>query len=712
MKSQLSDLGDMKGRLVDIPKSVLTQLDSQNEAKLQSMFSDLTSLHQLSGNRGDKFEASASSAIAQLVSDALASGRLDFKATNTTGLSNQTSALKAASLGYKSSMDSFEASMNAELNKATDALDSLGQNGGGGMGKEMAQIVAKQQQSLAEQGRQLIRAIYNQSSGGDNTIAQFLLTNPRVNVEKFIGSRLLNTSSFDSRFRQTLQAELTDLAAKRAQTIAGVSKFSQYLGSLKNTISGRINLDIGDAKKISDLSNFRDSSIKDVLGLAAELNATISSHFQQANESILNKTVNFYKQFQTASIVADSLVQGFSDYIDKIISYENATAYQREQMQASLIKSIQQHMSNPAIDVRSMNATEIDRINSLVKMAMDQSDQSAEGIKKRKAAAEALVNAVGLDAAQALDEKYQQLSSNAGALSQSIQASVDDVKSDRVSGLEGSKMGLDGVSGETQLFSMQASGLLDAQKQNANAIASKIDELLSGGSFLTNITADQLSAILKNVQGSDSLYRSQMSAYQDSNADSIATLGGVIESFANLVTDKLGITTDFLDMLTRNFTTVAKETDAKTLVPIKAIKRDLAKTKDRADFVNSTISQQVASNGPLGEALQERLNSLSKRNDDFTNSVNKQLNDFVATIHQMDSEIATSRESGMKKLRSALSQLLNQFRDQALQLQAKRVDQANGGSLLQETDNEIREDMEQRIHLVKQFIQQRNGNQR
>jgi hypothetical protein len=708
MNARLSALAAMKGRLVDIPGKALTQLDAQNEAKLQAAFSQLNGLRQLSGVKGDKFESDAKSAIASIVGKALGPGGslVVFQGTNFTNITTQTSNLNNASLAYKASVSAFEASMDAELNKASDAFDALSSassNSAGG-NKAIGQIVAHQQSVLADQGRSMVRDIYNMSSS-ENGIAKFLLANPKLNVDTFLGKRLLNTSSFDFRFGQTLQNLVQDLSGKRAQTSVGIDQFNKYLESLKGQINAKALTDIGDAKRLADLASFRDDAVNEITKLQLEMNATIASNFRKANESVTNKTYNFYKQFQTASIVADSLVQGFADYVDKMISFENATSFQRETSQAALIKSIQEHMANPILNTTGMNSSEIDRINKLVKMAMDTSDQSAEGIKKRKAAAEALVDAVGVDAANRLQAKYQQLAGNAHALSKSIQASADDMKGDRVAGLEGSKMGLDGVSAETQLFANRAGGLLDAQKQNAKAIASKIDELLSGGSFLTNITGQQLAAIMESVQNADGVYRSQLSAYQGSNGDSIATFGGVIESFANLVEQNLNMTTDFLDMMSKNYTALVKQTDALTLTPVNAIKQGLKKTKDVADNVNATLVQNLLSAGPIEDGLQERLDSLNKRNDDFRASINKQLNDMVATIHQKDGEIAASREDGMRKLRSSLSQLLNQFREQALEFQSQRVEQQ--GSLLElgESDAEIRKDMKNRIRLVRRLIQ-------
>jgi len=700
MEKQASELAGIEDKLIDVPKKALTKFDAENEIKIKAAFGDLNALRQLAGVRGDQFTTDANNMISDIVAKALASGQLNANPANLSRLASQAANLNNVTLSYKSSIDAFEATMEGEIAKAETAYRNLASSASAG--RQLGQIVAHQQRKLADEGRILVREIYNQTNANENRIAKFLVTSPRVNIDSFLAKPLLNTSAFDAKYALALQAELKDLSSKRAETQEGIKQFNQFLERLKTRIDGRLNTDIGDHENLAKLSAFRDEAVKEVQQLQQEMNATISRQFQTAQESISNKTYNFYKQFQTASIMADALVQGFSEYVDKMIAYENATEFQRQVTQGTLIKNIEQHMKNPVLN-STVNGSEIERINSLAKMARDSSDMSAEGSRKRKAATEALVNAVGVEAAAKLQQKYQQMAANADALSQSIQSSVDDLRSDRVSGLEGSKLGLEGVSMETQLFANRAGGVLDAQKQNAKLIAAKIDELMSGGSFLTNITAQELGAIMKNVQSSDGVYRSQLSAYQASNLDSVATFGGVIEAFANLVQRNLGMTTDFIDMMSKNYTALVKKTDAVTLTPVNSIKAELKKTKDKADSVNGTLVQQQLSVGPIEEALQERLDSLNKRTDEFGQSVNKQLNDFVASIHQMDGQIATSREEGMRRLRAAMSSLVNQFRDEALQLQAEKVEQQ--GSLIEiGTDAEIRSDMKNRIALVKRLV--------
>ena len=64
---------------------------------------------------------------------------------------------------------------------------------------------------------------------------------------------------------------------------------------------------------------------------------------------------------------------------------------------------------------------------------------------------------------------------------------------------------------------------------------------------------------------------------------------------------------------------------------------------------------------------------------------------------------------GMRKLRTALYDLTEGFKERALELQSERVSQ-NSGSLLElQSDYEIRHDMKARISLVKSLL---NGKQK
>ena len=393
---------------------------------------------------------------------------------------------------------------------------------------------------------------------------------------------------------------------------------------------------------------------------------------------------------------------GFSDYVAKMIDVEKMSAKQRQAAQDTLIQSIQAHVADAPVTLK--NATEIDRVNAMVKMAMDSSDTSAEGVRRRQAAADALVNEFGVDAAQKLQAKYAQLAGNAGALSKAIDASNEDMVSDRVAGLEGSKMGLEGVGDKTQIFSNQASDLVEVQKANARALAAKIDQLLSGNSFLTNVTGDELGAILKSVQDADALHANQLSQYKGSVGVQVATLGGVVEDFGNLVQDAIGRTTDFLNQLSANYTDLVERSDAVMNDPVNAVKTDLIHVRDQAETVNATLAQHVLSITPIEDGLQERIASLSQRQDEFAANVQKQLADYVATVHKMDGDVAVSRDDGMRKLRGALANLIDGFREQALQFQSAKVDKAQGSLLETRSEREIRRDMKSRIQLVKGLL--------
>ena len=697
---QTADVRDIAKRLTAGPQAALATLDKDNEGRLQSAFSQLNGVRQLAGSQGDKFEATATNFIAQMV--AKATGELPWDSPSTANLTMQTTALKNASASYTASIAAMETALNSDMSKIQEQYAAVA--GQTGADKQLGQIVAHSQAAVTDSARQLLRDIYNQTYS-PNAIARMVASNKRLDTQKYF-SQTLNTSRFDGRAK-VLASESAELTEKRAKTKQGVDEFGHFLESLKQRIQSKMPVDLRDAAQLDSMEHERDNAVSEVGELESNMNATIALDLRTANESIANKTENFYRQFQTASIVADSLVQGFADYVEKMLDFERATEKQREATQDSLIKSLRTHVADAPVKFK--DAKEIDRVNALVRAAMDSADESKEGQRKRKEAADALIAQYGQEAASKLMEKYKKMAANADALSASIEASREEMTGDRVAGVQGSQLGLDGISAQTQLFTTASADVIAAQKQNAAALANKIDELLSGGSFLTNITNDQLAAILMSVQNSDGVYQSQLSKYKQSTGSDVATLGGVVQSFGELVQSALNKTSNYLDALTKNYTALVKKTDAVTRDPVNALKLDLTKSRERAENVNATLRQHQLSIGPIEEGLEERIQSLGKRQDDFASEIRRQLDQMVTNIHKLDGDIAVSREEGMRKLRQALYDLNEGFKERALEMQSERVSR-NSASLLQlESDKEIKQDMTGRIRLVKSLLAGKNS---
>lgn len=680
-----------------LASEILPQIDKDAEAQIGSAFSQLNALRREGSSQGEVLTLHAEEAVNGMIQGA--TGQLiQNDGVNRADLSQGASGLKNATNAYRARMTRFEASMNADMDRIHTKFSDVSNSHDN---RQIGQIVAHSQSALSNVGRGLIREIYKQTDLDPNTVAKAIASNPRFNVPKFLG-HLLNHTAFDSRI-DVLSEELKELGSDRATTREGTEEFVNFAVFLQQQITKRLFNDVPEDPKFNETISLRDAAVKEVSDLKSEMNRTLMKNFRAATESITNKTSNFYRQFQTASIMADSLVAGFGDYISKMIDVEKVSEAQREAQQDGLINSIQSHLSGAPV-IKYKDAQEVERVNKLVKIAMDSSDKSTEGIKRRKEAADALVNQFGADVADTLKEKYAALSGNADALVASIEESKQGIVEDRVGGLEGSKMGLEGVNAKTKIFSNQASSLVEAQKTNAAALGAKIDELLKGNSFLTNITGQELETILQSVQNSDSLYASQMSGYKGSSSNQIATLGGVVESFATLVSTAIHETSDFLNELSKNYTSLIVRTDAITKKPVADVKDELVKTREQAENTNSTLQQHLLSIEPLEEGLQDRLASLNKQQDNFAADVHKQLNGFVSNIHKMDGEIATSRETGMRKLRSAFASLIDGFREKALDYQSKRVESTPSALIETQTDSEIKRDMRQRIQLVKHLL--------
>ena len=293
-------LDSMEDRLSSISNNALPQLDADNEDRIKSAFSDLNELRRQGASQGDSFHTQSEEIVSDMISKAAGDGSPDGGwSTNTTALTQQTSQLKNAASAYRSQMASFEASMNAQMKNISAKYDA---STGSGVSSEVGQIVAAAQGEVSAVGRDLIRAIYNQSVG-TNPIAQFVAGNARFNVPKYLGY-LLSDPDFAKQLG-IAKSRVVELNAKRNLATAGVDGFANYLDSLKGQIQSKLFVDLGDAGKVNAAIQLRRDTVAEINGLKKEMNATIQDHFRTANESIANKTGNFYRQFQTASVVAD-----------------------------------------------------------------------------------------------------------------------------------------------------------------------------------------------------------------------------------------------------------------------------------------------------------------------------------------------------------------------------------------------------------------------
>ena len=705
ISSQEASADAMEKRLSQISDSTLPQLDAQNEARIKLAFSQLNELRRLGSTNGDLLETNSAGLIAGLIQKAMASGsfgNLFDGAKNLTSVNSGLSEVRNAASDYQAKSNQFETDMNKQMNSIADAFKAVDDDSNGTNSTAIGFVVAHSQSALADAGRGLIRAIYN-SSGNSNGLAKYVATNPKFNVPKYLGF-LLNDTDFKNSL-SLVKNQLLELGNKRELTKSGVDKYVQYLADMKAEIVNKYFFGLAEDDKLRKTLEFRNATELEVDEMKAEMNATILNEFRFINESISNKTSNFYKQFQTASIVADSLVQGFADYVEKMISVEKMTEAQRAAMQAQVIQAIQ-----AGVDAMPRNVTQadqIDKVNELVRMAMNASDTSAAGMKRRADANEALLAIVGTDAAGKLKDRYSKLAGNAEALASAIDVSKAELVTDRVGSLTASKMGIDGINAGSQLFANQAGDVLETQKKNAKLIEAKVDELLSGSSFLTNISSSEFGEILISIQSSDSLHASQMSGYQESSGQQVATLGGVVEDFAQLVTVAINATTDYLNQLSANYTDLIVRTDAVTKDPVDKVKEDLARIEATAENVQSALNQQLLSITPIQDGLKERMEALLSQQDAFASSTHQQLSNLVANVHQMDGDIARSREAGMTKLRTAITSILESFRNTALDLQSKQVDDVQASSLLQSGEADIKKDMVARLRQVRRYLDHR-----
>ena len=682
MAGQAAD-ADALAKLVD-SMGGFSAIDSENEARINSAFSQLNSLRRLGASNGDLLQTNTAGTVSALVGQVPRTG-VDGGSSLVKDLSGSVSGVKAASLAYASQAASFEANMRNQMKVITaNATMTVANN------TPMSQIVTHAQMDLSSAGRALVRNIY---ATGRQGVAS---TNPKLNVNKYL-HYLLNDTKFGG-IDSAVSAQMRNLSSVGAKTKLGIGQYTQYLEQMKNRIVDEYFFNFTSDDPVGKLVKFKNSSIEEVANEKENLNTTILDHFAAINGSIANKTTNFYKQFQTASIVADSIVMGFSDYIDKMITVEKMSAQQRTAIQDQIIQSIQDGANSMPTNISS--ASDIDRVNRLVAMAANASDTSAAGNAARAAARQALVALVGTSAAVAMEDRFSKLSANADALSKSIDASASALVADRVDSVGASQTGVDGINESSRLFSNQAGDVLETQEKNAKELEGKIDALLSGSAFLTNVSASEFGEILNSIQASDSLHSSQQSGYQESAGQQVATLGGVVESFSKLVTIEINKTTDFINQLSANYTDLIKRTDAVTIDPVNSVKAEIEQAGSVASGASADLDSHMLSIGPIEDGLGERTDILKAQQDEFAKNTRNQLADIVASVHQMDSDIATSRAGGMQKLNSAVADLLEDFGNSALDLQSQNVP----SSFLSE--GEIKLDMSRRMKFVRTHLAQ------
>jgi hypothetical protein len=695
-----SDLASTASGLREIGGKYFPSIDADNEDRIKSAFNQLTQLRRLTTSSGDQFASNGTA----LVNAAMAQGRAGtsdyLKDISVDKLGDQLVAIRSGSGSLVANMSAFDADMNAQMADVRArfaAAQSIG-----GINGTLDQIAAQAQNEVMRVGRDLVKKIYNLSNAN---LASIVNTDPRLNIAQYL-SYLTNQSKLDQTIKP-VQDQVGKLSSVSATTAHGLKSFSNYLSSLKSQVNQKWAPVLNESNQVTNLEKQRQDALAEIVDAKSFLNNTMQSGFQTMNETVNNKTFNFYKQWQTAAIVADSLTQGFQDYIAKMIKFEQASAEQRAASQDTLIKSIRENVGSASVYSNITNATELARIQKLVRLASDATNTSQAAVAARDRANQDLIASVGVQAAAAMRAKYAGLSANADALASAIHASTDAYTSDRVGSLVGSQMGASGINEASGIFAADAGASLENQKKNAKLIDSEINDLFDKNGFLVNITATELSGILESVQNSDQLYRTQMNTYKSASDNQVATLGGTIADFATLASKNIEKTNDYLNELTRNLSSVITRSDAIVKAPINAVKADLGGIKTVADTTNHTLTSTLMSIDPLEDGVADRLASIKESENRFAENTQNQLNSIVNQIHKDQGDVSVARQGAMNKLRGALSQLMDDFRTKALEFQSQAVGGKSPSALIQSSEADIRHDMHRRIEKVKKFMQRR-----
>jgi hypothetical protein len=397
---------------------------------------------------------------------------------------------------------------------------------------------------------------------------------------------------------------------------------------------------------------------------------------------------------------------GFQDYVDKMISFEKLTDKERRNVEEKILASIQASFGNSTHGLTTalsqLNTSEISRVNELAKLAMDTTDQSADAVKKREAAKQSLIDELGTDLATQMMQRYEGLSGNSKALANSIEASKAEYASNQENFLAASELGVKGINQESLLFSTIADNEIEGQKSRANELGNKIDDLLSSSDFLKNITSEELGQVLKSVQEGDQMRRNKLSKYKEESSGQIATLGGVIGSFATLVDLEIEKTRDYLDQLSSNFTRVSMTSGSLFNAVLGEAVTNISRIGARTDGINQTLHSDMLSIGPIQDGLNERLVELIENENKFAEKTRHDLGELVNRVAGMNSQISVGRVRGMQKLRNAITQLSDTFRTKAMEYQSQKADLVSRSSFF-ETNHKIVDDIKRRIESVRNF---------
>jgi hypothetical protein len=710
-QSSLNDnaqsLSGMQTLIRSLQSGSLPALDNENEDRIGSALSQLTEIRRLGSSAGDSLQTNSVEFLNKLLGS-VPSTTTSLSSASTSGLDKQVDNLKSVSRTYKQRIAEFESGMNKQLQDLNAKYTSVDKAvSTGPAAKAIGTIVAHEQSVLAQAGREAVRAIYNSSSpeSVQGTIAQYVAKNPRFDIDRYLGYLLHDdTSTGFPAMYGLLSAKLTQLSSTSATAESGLSSLFDYFEKLKGSIAKKLSeLPPSDLKTIEDLIAFRQSAVDEVDAGRANLNGTIVDKFRVINETIENKTSNFYKQFQTASIFADSLVQGFSDYIDKMIAFEKLTEEQRIANQASLIATIQANANATDVQaaLKNLNSSEIDRINALVAQASDTSDQSAAGVERRRAANQALIDAMGTEVAEEMMQRYQGLQANSQALAQSLQKASDEYSSNREASIAAAQLGVNGINSQSVSFSNIADDTIGEQKARASELGKAIDSLLSNSTFLQNISATEFGKVLQSVQESDQLSYNQLSAYKASNGAQAATLEGVVRDFSVLMEQEINRTREFLDALSANFTDISKHTSVLSESAMGEILSNLSSVDGKVDGMKSTLNSDVLSIGPIQEGVEGRLSQLMENENKFAGNTQSQLRELVSRVESLNSDVAMARDEDMRRLRSALTQMSEDFRNKAIQMQSEKV---VGGFIETKSSRDIKADLSERINVLRRYV--------
>ena len=684
-----SGLADAASATGDKVANLSASLASQNKlvnANIASATNQLSMLRDLGASSIDNFGNAASMATSDAVGT-FSKGANDLVSSFATSMQNQIGGLSAAQAGLDAAQAATaqqaaatQAQLQANLTIAKNLLQSLKANStmtDSAVKSAVAAMLADfKQGSLAQvsqlkadtaaQLQSVANDLKNRVTGAGSSVDQ--------QAKGFVDS-LSSLSSFMSEHSRELDSSVDETSGAvsdfRSLVDQMVSQMSSMGDSLKLFYQNTTTF-VQD--KLDDTESLLNESKADALTKIQDTWTALQSAMQTVNGSTAQKVSQFRASVNESIATSDTIVKNFTDYLDAMVDYERKTAASRLAVQRGILMNIMQHaLASNSTGSATASREMMSRLRAVLGTAQSTVNASSAQLASQKAAQDALINSFGLSTAQKVDALLGKLQGNSDAFVGAINASSSISAGDSQAMLRAAGMGVEGVVG-------LANGIAGSVDLALNDTAARYRDsqvamaaLSAETDGLSNITQDQLTAVLEAMMSSQAMFSGELDAAKKNNSESIALISGVVRDFVTLVNQTLAESDDLIASVDANYTNASMQLDSKMSTILGFISREASKISDSAEGSSQSLKALLTRNGAMEDGIQTRLTQLSQQQDAFAKSVHDQLQGYIARLNEDSSKLATARQSATNKLYDALHNANTEFAAHAAEWQSERL---------------------------------------